>query len=588
LLLCVFAVKGFPEASLRYHIPLAIPHPGIPMKRFVLAAILLALSSLCSAQTYDVLIRNGKIVDGSGNPWFYGDVGLKDDKIVLVGAAPTGATSKQTIDARGLIVAPGFIDMLGHSEINLLIDRQAVSKLTQGVTTEITGEGVSVAPLNDEIVSWSKDFDEHFKVTRDWHTLDEYFKRLAKQGAGINLGTLVGATTVREMVLHQENRAPTAEELQRMQKLVEETMQQGAFGLGTSLIYAPANFASTEELIALAQAAAKYHGVYMSHIRNEGDQIQEALEEAFRIGREAHIPVEIWHLKVSGKQNWGRMPEVLRSINDARGRGLDVTANQYPYIASATSLGAIIPPRFHEGGNDQLVARLKDPARRHEIEQALQAESKGDENMWRGVGGPEGVLIASTIVPELKKYEGRNVAQVAQAEGKAPFDALCDLLIASKNGIGAIYFSMNETDMRLAMQQPFVGVGIDAGALNPEGPLGESKPHPRAYGSFTRILGKYVRDEHVLRLEDAIRKFTSLPAQRVHLDRRGLLRPGFYADITVFNPQTVRDVATFEQPNRTSEGIEYVFVNGVLSVEHGKVTGKVGGRPLRGPGYVAQ
>lgn len=544
--------------------------------------------STVSAQSYDVLIRNGKIVDGSGNPWYYGDLAIKDDKIAAVGVIPADATAKRTIDAKGLVIAPGFIDMLGHSEINLLIDREAVSKITQGVTTEITGEGVSVAPLNDYIVAQSKDFDEHFQVNRDWRTLDEYFRRLEKNGTALNLGTMVGATTVREMVLKQEDRAPTPDELKRMQQYVEEAMQQGALGLGTSLIYAPANYASTDELIALAKSASKYHGIYISHIRNEGDQEMQALQEAFRIGREANLPVEIWHLKVSGRQNWGKMPDVIRTIVAARESSLDVTADQYPYIASATSLGAIIPPKYHEGGNEKLAQRLADPKMREQIREDLETQGtsgKSDENMWRGVGGPQGILIASTIVPELKKWEGRTLAQVAQAESKDPFDTLCDLLIASKNGIGAIYFSMDERDMRTAMIEPFVAVGIDGGAINPVGPLGESKPHPRAYGTFTRILGKYVREEKVLRLEDAIRKFTSLPAQRVHLDRRGLLRPGYYADVTIFNPQTVRDVATFELPNRISEGIEYVFVNGVLELEHEKPTGEVGGRPLRGPGY---
>lgn len=539
------------------------------------------------AQQYDTLIRNGKIVDGSGNPWFYGDVGIIGDRIAFIGHAAPEVKAKRTVDATGLVVAPGFIDMLGQSETNLLIDKRAVSKLTQGITTEITGEGKSVAPFAESDLTERKDFLEHFHLTIDWQNLNQYFDRLAKQGPAINLGTYVGAGQVRKKVLGQVNRAPTADELKDMEEYVGDAMLDGAMGLSTALIYAPSNYAQTGELIALAKVASKYGGIYATHMRDEGDGEMQALDEAFRISREANIPVEIFHLKVSGKQNWGKMSEVIAKIEDARAGGIDVTADQYPYTASATSLGALIPPKYHEGGSAALVTRLKDPKIKEEIRAELDA-GKGYENMWRGVGGPEGVLIVSTIVPELKQYEGRSLADVARLQHKEAFDALCDLLIQSKDGIGAAYFSMQENDVRLAMQQPWVSVGTDYGEVAPDGLLGESKSHPRAYGSFARILGKYVREEHVLRLEDAIRKFTSLPAQRVRLDHRGLLREDYFADITIFNPKTVLDVATFELPNRPSVGIEYVFVNGVPSLEHEKVTGQYGGRPLRGPAYQAR
>ena len=548
-------------------------------------AILLALPTF--AQQYDTLIRGGRIVDGSGNPWFYGDVGIIGDRIAFIGHAAPEVKAKQTIDATGLVVAPGFIDMLGQSETNILIDRRAVSKLTQGITTEITGEGESVAPFAKSDLIEQKDFFEHFHLTVDWESLSQYFNRLAKEGPAINLGTYVGAGQVRKKVLGRVNRAPTADELRDMEEYVGDAMSDGAMGLSTALIYAPSNYASTDELIDLAKIAAKYGGIYATHMRNEGDDETAALDEAFRIGHEANLPVEIFHLKVSGKQNWGKMSQVIAKIEDARSNGLDVTADQYPYVASATSLGALIPPKYHEGGADALVARLKDPKMREEIKEELES-GKNYENMWRGVGGPDGVLIVSTIVPELKQYEGRTITAVARMQHKEPFDTVCDLLIQSKDGIGAAYFSMQENDVRQAMQQPWVSVGTDYEEVAPDGPLGESKSHPRAYGTFTRILGKYVREEHVLRMEDAIRKFTSLPAQRERLDHRGLLRQDYFADITVFNPTKVLDTATFELPNRPSVGIEYVFVNGVLALEHEKTAGQFGGRPLRGPAYQAR
>jgi N-acyl-D-amino-acid deacylase len=553
----------------------------------ILAALGVLFAPPASAQQYDTLIRNGKIVDGSGNPWFYGDVGIIGDRIAFMGRAADDVKAKRTVDATGLIVAPGFIDMLGQSELNLLIDKRAISKLTQGITTEITGEGESAAPFAKADLTEQQDFFEHFHLTVDWESLDQYLNRLAKQGPAINLGTYVGAGQVRKKVLGQVNRAPTPDELRDMEEYVGDAMLDGAMGISTALIYAPSNYAKTDELIDLAKIASKYGGIYATHMRNEGDDEMPAMDEAFRIAREANLPVEIFHLKVSGKQNWGKMPQVIAKIEDARANGIEVYADQYPYIASATSLGALIPPNYHEGGGDALVARLKDLNTREKIRTELES-GKGYENMWRGVGEPDGVLIVSTIVPELKQYEGRTVADVARLQHKEPFDTVCDLLIQSKDGIGAAYFSMQENDVRLAMQQPWVSVGTDYGEVAPDGPLGESKSHPRAYGSFTRILGKYVREEHVLRLEDAIRKFTSLPAQRLRLDHRGLLREDYFADITIFDPRTVLDVATFESPNRPSVGIEYVFVNGVLALEHEKVTGEYGGRPLRGPAYQAR
>ena len=546
------------------------------------AAILTAGSA--SAQQYDILIRNGHVVDGSGNPWVRADVGIIRDRIVFVGTAPEKAAAKRTIDAQGLIVAPGFIDMLGQSETNLLIDKQAVSKLTQGITTEITGEGSSVAPLDDRLIAQDKAVNDHFHLTVDWHTLDEYFKRLAAQGSGINLGTYVGAAQVRRVVIGDANREPTAAELSRMREYVNDAMLSGAMGLSTALIYAPGNYAHTEELIALAKVAAKYGGVYATHMRNEGDDEMAALQETFRIGREAGLPVEIFHLKASGKQNRGKMRQVLDAIETARAGGLDVTADQYPYVAGATSLGSAIPPRFHDGGRDAFLARLRDPQQRAAIRTDLNATG-AVENLWRGAGGAAGVLVNSIFNPDLKKFEGQSVAAIAQAQNKDPVDAMIDLVLADHDNAGAIYFLMDEDDVKLALQKPWVSVGVDYGEVSPTGPLSEGKAHPRAYGAFPRILGKYVRDEHLLYLENAIRKFTALPARRMKLSKRGMILPDYFADITIFDPARVRDIATFENPNRPSEGISYVLVNGVVALAEGKLTGQLGGRPLRGPGY---
>jgi dihydroorotase/N-acyl-D-amino-acid deacylase len=566
------------------------------VRRLFLGFLLFALPAF--SQQFDYLIRHGRVVDGSGRPYVYADVGVVGDRITLVGRAPANATAKQVIDATGLIVAPGFIDMLGQSELNLLIDRRAVSKLTQGVTTEITGEGESIAPQSEATVAEMREYLEHYRISMDWRDLEGYFQRLEQQGSGINLATYVGAAQVREVVMGDADRAPTPEELQRMQDLVDQQMRQGAMGLSTALIYAPGNYARTDELIALAKVAAKYGGVYATHIRSEADTEAAALQEAFRIGREAHLPVEIFHLKVSGRQHWGGMQDVADAINGRRALHEGIAANQYPYLAGATSLGAAIPPQYHAGGANEFIVRLKDPALRAEIRRRLTASGPQDfENWWRLAGGPEGILVNSVLRPELKPYEGKTIAEIAAMQRKDPLDALLDLVIADGDNTGAIYFVMSERDVVTAMSQPWVSVGTDFGAVAPDGPLADSRAHPRAYGTFPRILSRYTRlperaetgalSERPLTLEAAIRKFTSLPAQRMHLANRGLLRTGYFADITIFDPLTIKDVATYEDPNRPSVGIECVFVNGVLSVERGRLTGQVGGRPLRGPGYEA-
>lgn len=551
----------------------------------VLVAILLTPPLEAQTEAYDIIIMNGRIVDGTGNPWFYGDVGIRGDRIVKVGRV-SPARAKRRIEARGMIVAPGFIDMLGQSEMSLLIDPRAESKVFQGITTEVTGEGGSAAPLNDYILKESEPFLKHFKLTADWHTLGEYFARLERSHAAINLATYVGATQVRQYVLHDEDRAPTAAELDQMRKLVAEAMEDGAVGISTSLVYAPAFYAKTEELIELAKVAARYGGVYATHMRNESNSIMPALDEAIRIGTEANIPVEIFHLKMAGKPNWGKMREVVTKIEVARARGVDITADQYPYVAGATSLGASVPPWAHEGGTAKFIERLKDPATREKLKQEMRTASDKWENFYLGAGGGEGILVASVLNRELAEYEGKRVNEVARMMNKSDeLDALFDLLIADNAQTSMIVFLMSEGDVNLALRQPWVSVGTDHQAVALTGPLAEGKAHPRGYGSFPRILGRYVHDEHVLSLEEAIRKMTSLAANRVHLVDRGLLKPGFFADIVVFNPQRIHDVATFDDPNRLSIGMRYVLVNGQPVISAGKQTAALPGRPLRGPGY---
>jgi N-acyl-D-aspartate/D-glutamate deacylase len=551
----------------------------------VLMTVGLAPSLDAQVEGYDLIIMNGRIVDGTGNPWFYGDIAIRGDRIVKVGRVGP-ARAVRRIDARGMVVAPGFIDMLGQSELSLLIDPRAESKVFQGITTEVTGEGGSAAPLNDYILKELDPFLKHFKLTADWRTLGEYFARLERSHTAINLATCVGATQVRQYVLRDENRAPTEPELDEMRKLVAQAMEEGAVGISTSLVYAPAFYARTEELIELAKVASRYGGVYATHMRNESNSIMEALDEAIRIGTEANIPVEIFHLKMAGKPNWRKMSEVIAKIESARARGLDVTADQYPYVAGATSLGASVPPWAHEGGTAKFIERLKDPATREKLKREMRSPSNTWENFYLGAGGGEGILIASVLNRELAKYEGKRITEVARMMGKTDeVDALFDLLIADNAQTGMIVFLMSEDEVKLALRQPWVSVGTDHGAVALAGPLAEGNAHPRGYGSFPRILGRYVRDEHVLTLEDAIRKMTSLAANRVHLADRGLLKPGFFADVVVFDPQQIRDVATFEDPNRLSVGIRDVIVNGGLVVLAGKQTNALPGRALKGPGY---
>lgn len=533
---------------------------------------------------YDFVILHGRIIDGTGSPWYAGGLGIRDGKIAAIGRLE-GAAAARTFDARGLVVAPGFIDMLGQSEDTILVDPRLPSKIFQGITTEISGEGGSAAPLNDAIVQADRLRYEHFGIEPDWGSFREYFARLEARGIGINFASYVGATQVRRMVLGDGDRDPTAEELSAMRTLVREAMRDGAVGLSTSLQYPPAPYASTEELIALASEAAKLGGIYATHLRSEGNAVLEAIDEAGRIGREAGIPVEIWHLKAAGESNWGRMPDIVARIETWRKKGVDMTADTYAYTAWFNSFSAFIPPWAHDGGDAKLLERLKDPAMRTRIREDMETPSTEWDNEWREVPGPEAVVISVVHNPELRPLQGKTLAEVARLWKKDPMDALFDLLIQDNALTDVAVFGMSEEDVSLALAQPWVSVCNDSQGTSPEGLLGGEHPHPRAYGTFPRILRKYVREEKTLRLEEAIRKFTALPAQRMQLADRGVLKAGMWADIVVFDPETVTDRATFENPKQLSEGMELVLVNGVPVIDGGKATGALPGKVLRGPAY---
>jgi dihydroorotase/N-acyl-D-amino-acid deacylase len=536
-------------------------------------------------RAYDLILKNGWIVDGSGNPRYRGDVALRGDRIAAVGFLG-GAQARDTLNVAGLVVSPGFIDMMGQSEVNALIDNRVFSKITQGITTEVTGEGGSVAPLTDQLVLDDSDAMKKWHYREDWRDLGGYFAQLAKQGVALNIATFVGATQVRLAVVGKANRAPTAAELARMTALVDTLMEQGALGVWTALEYAPASYSKTDELIALAKAARRHGGIYASHMRNEGVRIDDALNELFQIAREADIPAEVSHLKVSGRKSWGQMPRIVARIDSARAAGLDVTADQYPYTRAATALDASIPSWAESGGWDSLLARLRDPATRAQLHDEM-VNPKATESFYYEAGGGEGVLITGTFQDSLRYLQGKTVGQIAAQRHRDPVETLFDVVLA-ENGhrTDAVYAVMSEPDVQTAMKAWWVAVNTDFGGVAPDGPFGTQSAHPRAYGTFARTLGHYSRDLKLFPVEFAVRKMTALAAQRVGLSDRGLLKAGMAADITVFDPASVADKATFELPHQPSVGFAYVFVNGQKVLDHGKLTAARPGRGLRGPGYV--
>jgi len=550
---------------------------------FFLLLSLIAPATLASQTAYDLVITNGHIIDGTGSPWYSGDLGVRDGKVAAIGNL-SAAPRKRTIDAAGKVVAPGFIDMLGQSEMTILVDPRLPSKIFQGITSEITGEGGSIAPQNDATIASDRSYYDRFKITPDWRTFRQYFARLEKQGIGINVADYVGATQVRRVVLGDDDKQPTPQQIEQMKALVREGMKDGAVGVSTSLEYAPAPYAKTDELIALAAEAGKVGGVYATHMRNESDSILDAIDEALRIGQEGHIPVEIWHLKVAGKNNWGRMPEIIAKINAARAAGADVSADTYAYTAWSNSFSAFVPAWAHDGGDARMVERLKDAATRARIRKDMLTPSRDWDNEWDEIPGPEAVMISAVTKKELLPFQGKRLSEIAKVWNKDPIDTIFDFLIQDPDSDVAV-FGMSQPDVTLALQQPWVAVDNDSEGMSPEGILGQTHTHPRAYGTFPRILSKYVREDKALTLEDAIRKFTALPAQRMHLTDRGVLKSGMWADIVIFDPATVRDRATFDNPNQLSEGMEYVLVNGVAVIDQGKMTGALPGKVLRGPGY---
>ena len=535
---------------------------------------------------FDVLIRHGRVVDGTGAPWQMLDVGVRGDRIAAMGKLDSASADRE-IDATGLVVAPGFIDLLGQSEFFLLVDNRAASKVYQGVTTEITGEGSSIAPLNDEMTTAARPLFEHYGLAVDFRTLGEYFDRLMTRAhPAINLGSFVGAGSVRDFVIGKEDRPATPQELERMQALVADAMAQGALGLSTSLQYVPDRFASTDELVALATPAARAGGVYFTHQRSESGRIDQSLDEVAAIAERAHIPAEIWHLKTAYRANWGRMPAVLRFLEQARARGLDITADMYPYTRASNGLDACLPIWVREGGVDKMVARLGDPAIRDRVRNDMaDAQAAGWENQWHGAGGGDGVMVASVLNPALRQYEGMTLTAIGKKMGKDPRDAVMDLVVADRGQTACILSIMDEADVRTALAHPLIAIGTDSEGRAEDGPLAGTSSHPRGWGSFPRFLGHYVRDERLVPLEEAVRRVTSRPAARVGLRDRGVLKPGLAADITVFDPATIRDVATFEAPNHYAVGVRHVFVNGRAILSDGHMTSERPGRVLRGPGY---
>ena len=549
------------------------------MKAFLLPlSLLLLISCRPSSDSYDVLLLNGTIVDGTGNPWYKADVGIRGDRIAAIGSLRS-ARAQTVIDVSGRIISPGFIDMLGQSEYSIIADNRALNKISQGITTEINGEGTSAAPMNETILREERASLDRIHVYPDWTDYKGYFKRLEASKSAINLASYVGATQVREYVLGFVNRKPTPQELEQMKRLVAQAMEHGALGISTALEYAPALYAETSELIELAKVAADYGGVYVSHIRNEDNHLTEAIFEAIDIGRAAKIPVEIWHLKAAEKPNWGSMANVVRMIQRIRDEGIDIAANQYPYVAYGNNLSAELPGWAREGTTDDLLQRLKDPSIRKRIINELDSIDRK-----KGIDY-QSMMIASTSNPDLKLFEGKRLTEIAKAWKRRPVETMLDFILADSARTGRIVFAMNENDLTIAMAQPWVSFCTDAGVRAPEGPLSEGRPHPRGFGTFPRILRRYVREEKIMSLEEAIRKMTSLPAQRVGLRERGILKPGFYADVVVFDAVSVTDKATFEDPAQYSEGIDFVFVNGQPVWEKGKFTGNLPGMVLRGPGF---
>ena len=551
--------------------------------RFITTILILIGAAVAPAmqsqESFDVIIRGGSVYDGSGSAPRRADVGLRGDQISAVGDL-SGAKAGNIVDATGLAVAPGFINMLSWSTESLLADGRSQGEVRQGVTTQIMGEGDSMGPLTDEMKRRRIESQGDFKFDITWTTLSEYLKELERRGVSQNVASFVGATTIREHVVGLEDRKATPDELERMRALVKQEMEAGALGIGSSLIYAPAFYASTEELIELCKVAAQYRGRYISHMRSEGNRLVEAVDELLRIAREAKIPAEIYHLKAAGERNWPKMDKVIAMVEKARGEGLQITADMYTYPAGATGLDAAMPPWALDGGYEALYKRLRDPDARKKIAEAIRTPTDTWENLYLAAGSPERVLLVEFRNEALRSLTGKTLAEAARIRKEDPVEAIMNLVLEDQSRVGTVYFMMSEDNLKKQIRLPWVSFGSDAASMATEGLFLNSSTHPRAYGNFARLLGKYVRDEKVITLEEAIRRLTSLPASNLTLDRRGLLQSGHFADVVVFDPATIADRATFENPHQYSVGVKQVFVNGVHVLKDGEHTGAKPGRAL--------
>ena len=537
-----------------------------------------------TAQTFDIIIKGGTVYDGTGRPPRKVDVGIKGDRIAAVGNL-SHATAGSVVDAKGLAVAPGFINMLSHSESSLIRDPRSLSELKQGVTTQIFGE-LSMGPLNDQMKQRLREQQGDVKYDIEWTTLAEYLNYLEKRGISQNVASFIGAATIREYVIGLEDKPPTPEQLDKMRDLVRHEMEAGALGITTALIYPPAFFAKTDELIELCKVAAKYQGKYTTHMRSEGNQLLEGVQETIRISREAGLPAEIYHLKASGQANWPKMDQAIKLIEDARRQGVKITANMYTYPAGGTGLDAAMPPWVFDGGREAAYKRLQDPATRQKIADAVRTPSNDWENLYMLAGSPDRILLASFRTEKLKPLTGKTLAEVAGMRGKDPIETIMDLVLEDRSRIGTIYFLMSEDNIRKQIRLPWVSFGSDAASIAPEGVFLKSAAHPRAYGNFARLLGKYVREEKVISVTEAVRRLSSLPATNLGLDHRGLLKQGMFADVVIFDPQTIADRATFENPHQLAVGVKHVFVNGVQVLKDSEHTGAKPGKALWGPGKI--
>lgn len=544
---------------------------------------IVGIAGYLRAESYDILIRNGSLYDGSGAAPTRGDVAIRGQEIVAIGEIP-GATGKSEIDASGLAVAPGFINMLSWATESLIQDGRSMGDIRQGVTLEVFGEGVSMGPLNEKLRESSKRRQGDIKYEIEWTTLDEYLRYLVKKGVSPNVASFVGATTVRSYVVGLEDREPTPEELEQMRALVRQAMEEGALGVGSSLIYPPAFYAKTKELIEICKVAGEYGGMYISHMRSEGSRLLEGIDELITISREAGLPAEIYHLKMGGKAYWNQYEPAIKKIEAARAEGLRITTNMYTYTAGSTGLAASVPPWLASGGTSALIKRLKDPKTRENLESVVGSPSLAWENLYQAAG-PEGILLVGFANEALKPLTGKSLAEVAKMRGKTPIQTAIDLIIEDDANTDAVYFMMSEENVRREIALPYMSFGSDAGSMAAEGVFLKSSTHPRAYGNFARLLGKYVREEKIIPLEEAIRKLTSQPAENLKVERRGRLKAGYYADLAIFDPAKIADHATYEKPHQYATGMVHVIVNGTQVLKDGEHTGATPGMVVRGPGY---